>query len=87
MIIDDSIKQQAKEKAQRGAYSKPCPSCGIVGLSVGKVYTNLNYLLKPVIRKGDGKPTLINLDRPFDLPVELICPQCNYRFPEESQTH
>ena len=80
MIIDQSIKDEVKKQAEQAAPTEDCPRCGIVGMTAGKVVTKRNFS-KAVIPKGQEKPTKIDVERPFDCLVQMICPRCRYGHP------
>lgn len=82
MIIDQSIKDEVRKQAEQMARKTECPTCATIGMTVGEVYTQMNYVAKAFIPRGQEKPTKRDVDHPFDLPVELICPQCGDRWPE-----
>ncbi len=87
MIIDQSIKDEVKKQAEQAAATKDCPRCGTVGIRVGKVFTQRNFLSRACIPKGQEKPTKVDVEHPFDCPVELICPHCGYRWPFSVAQH
>jgi len=69
------------------APTKQCPSCGTVGMRVGEVHTQLNCVSKAFIPEGREKPTKVDVEHPFDCPVEWICPQCSNRWPATVESH
>ena len=71
MIVDNSIRNEVKKRAEESALVKECPECPTVGkwkIEVG--------IINNIISKSRTTPATKDFEHPFDFAVTLTCLQC-----------